>query len=148
MGLNDDHKTTIALIIVSLALALPALAASIAMACYICHDSRRVANWITETATPNVTTTATISHGDSVIGLDQMTIESYMKVVLGESKRLPGHEDAACCICLAEYDVKEIVRCIPECRHCFHAECIDEWLKMKGTCPVCRNSPSPARVDL
>nr|GEY17061.1 putative RING-H2 finger protein ATL21A [Tanacetum cinerariifolium] len=142
---KDNYKTMIALIIVSLALAFPTIAATIAMACYICRDSRRVAS---ETATPNVTTATTFSHGDSVIGLDQLTIESYMKVVLGESKRLPGHEDAACSICLAEYDVKEIVRCIPECKHCFHADCIDEWLKMKGTCPVCRNSPSPARVDV
>ncbi|KAI3693990.1 hypothetical protein L1987_76947 [Smallanthus sonchifolius] len=148
---GNKHQT-IALIIVSIALAVPAIAASIAMACYICRDHRRVAAWVARNATPSVTTTppdtATVSNGGMVIGLDQMTIESYTKVVLGESKRLPGHEDAACSICLSEYNVKEIVRCIPECRHCFHAACIDEWLKIKGTCPVCRNSPSPARADL
>ncbi|KAK9076367.1 hypothetical protein SSX86_004701 [Deinandra increscens subsp. villosa] len=148
---GNKHQI-IALTIVSIALGLPAIAASIAMACYICRDYRRVTNWVARNATPNATTltpdTATGSHGGMVIGLDQLTIESYTKVVLGESKRLPGHEDATCSICLSEYNAKEIVRCIPECRHCFHAECIDEWLKMKGTCPVCRNSPSPARVDI
>lgn len=140
----------IALIVVSIALAIPAIAASIAMACYICRDHRRVATWVARNTTPVVPTSTldTVSNGRMVIGLDQLTIESYTKVVLGESKRLPGHEDATCSICLSEYNVKEIVRCIPECRHCFHASCIDEWLKMKGTCPVCRNSPSPARVDL
>lgn len=138
---------TIALIIVSIALALPAIAASIAMAIYICKDYQRVATWIPTTNVTAVTPETTIiPHGTLIIGLDQLTLESYTKVVLGESKRLPGHEDAVCAICLSEYDVKEIVRCIPECRHCFHADCIDEWLKMKGTCPVCRNSPSPARV--
>ncbi|KAI3741376.1 hypothetical protein L1987_59048 [Smallanthus sonchifolius] len=148
---KSNKKMTIALIIVSIALALPAIAASIAMAWYICRDYRRVAAWVARNATPSVTTvtpeTAMVPHGGMVIGLDQLTIESYTKVALGESKRLPGHEDAACSICLSEYNVKEIVRCIPECRHCFHAECIDEWLKLKGTCPVCRNSPSPARAD-
>jgi hypothetical protein len=33
------------------------------------------------------------------------------------------------------------LRSIPECNHYFHAACIDEWLKMNGTCPICRNSP-------
>nr|XP_043619204.1 putative RING-H2 finger protein ATL21A [Erigeron canadensis] len=147
---KSSKKAMIALIIVSIALALPAIAASIAMAWYICRDYRRAATWIATAATRNITTVTpenpTISHHGLVIGLDQLTIESYTKVILGESKRLPGHDDATCSICLSEYDVKEIVRCIPECRHCFHADCIDEWLKMKGTCPVCRNSPSPARV--
>ncbi|KAJ0797494.1 putative chromatin regulator PHD family [Helianthus annuus] len=149
---KGNKKMTIALIIVSIALALPAIAASIAMAYYIWRDYRRVATWVSRNATRNVTAvtpeTAMVPHGGTVIGLDQLTIESYTKVALGESKRLPGHEDAACSICLSEYNVKEIVRCIPECRHCFHAECIDEWLKLKGTCPVCRNTPSPPRVDL
>ncbi|KAD3069061.1 hypothetical protein R6Q59_016952 [Mikania micrantha] len=148
-GKRSSKKTTIALVIVSIALALPAVAASIAMAWYVCRDYRSVAEWVARPSVTAVTPeTATIPRDDLVIGLDQVTIESYTKVALGESKRLPGHEDAACSICLSEYNAKEIVRCIPECRHCFHAECIDEWLKLKGTCPVCRNSPSPARVDL
>ncbi|XP_076898674.1 putative RING-H2 finger protein ATL21A [Bidens hawaiensis] len=149
---KSNKKMTIALIIVCIALALPAIAASMAMIYYIFRDYRRVATWVARNATPNVTAvtpeTAMVPHGGLVIGLDPLTIESYTKVALGESKRLPGHEDAACSICLSEYNVKETVRCIPECRHCFHADCIDEWLKLKGTCPVCRNSPSPARVDL
>ncbi|GAB2217453.1 hypothetical protein Droror1_Dr00000645 [Drosera rotundifolia] len=77
-------------------------------------------------------------------GLDQSTIETYTKVVLGESCRVPGVNDSVCPICLSEYTANEIIRCIPECQHCFHADCIDEWLRMNGTCPLCRNSPSPA----
>ncbi|KAL5061280.1 hypothetical protein RYX36_032884 [Vicia faba] len=80
------------------------------------------------------------------VGLDESTIESFEKIVLGESRRLPGveHNDGTgCCpICLSEYNSKDIIRCVPECRHCFHAHCIDEWLRMNTTCPICRNSPS------
>jgi hypothetical protein len=76
-----------------------------------------------------------------VMGLDGPTIESYPKIVLGESKRLPKVDDATCAICLSEYEPKETLRTIPQCQHCFHADCIDEWLKLNGTCPVCRNSP-------
>lgn len=75
------------------------------------------------------------------MGLDGPTIESYPKIVLGESKRLPKVDDATCAICLSEYEAKETLRTIPPCQHCFHADCIDEWLKLNGTCPVCRNSP-------
>ncbi|CAH8279456.1 unnamed protein product [Arabidopsis lyrata] len=77
----------------------------------------------------------------NVMGLDGPTIESYPKIVLGESKRLPKVDDATCAICLSEYEAKETLRTIPPCQHCFHADCIDEWLKLNGTCPVCRNSP-------
>lgn len=80
----------------------------------------------------------------STPGLDEGTIESYTKVILGESRRLPGPNNITCPICLSDYHAKETVRCIPECQHCFHADCIDEWLRLKGSCPVCRNSPSPA----
>ncbi|CAE5958687.1 unnamed protein product [Arabidopsis arenosa] len=77
-----------------------------------------------------------------ITGLDRSTIESYKKVELGESRRLPGTNGIICPICLSEYASKETVRCIPECDHCFHVECIDEWLKIHGSCPVCRNSRS------
>ncbi|KAJ8534823.1 hypothetical protein K7X08_016551 [Anisodus acutangulus] len=76
-------------------------------------------------------------------GLDDGTIQSYQKVVLGESRWLPGLNARTCPICLVEYIAGESIRLIPLCQHCFHAHCVDEWLKMKATCPVCRNSPPP-----
>ncbi|KAJ4838524.1 RING-H2 finger protein atl22 [Turnera subulata] len=94
------------------------------------------------------TTTAAVSPQPdiAIMGLDESTIASYKKVVLGESKRLPGHNDSICAICLSEYSSNETVRCIPECEHCFHADCIDEWLRLNSACPVCRNLPSQAHV--
>lgn len=82
----------------------------------------------------------------TLMGLDESAIESYEKVVLGESKRLPRPDDSTCAICLSEYKSKDTVRCIPECKHCFHADCIDVWLRIKGVCPVCRNFPSHAQA--
>lgn len=73
-------------------------------------------------------------------GLDQSTIETYKKVELGESRRLPGTNGIICPICLSEYASKETIRLMPECDHCFHVECIDVWLKLHGSCPLCRNS--------
>lgn len=44
-----------------------------------------------------------------------------------------------CSVCLEEYVVGDVVRTIP-CFHSFHATCIDEWLKNKAVCPVCKHS--------
>lgn len=74
-------------------------------------------------------------------GLDGPTIDSYPKIVLGESRRLPKPEDNTCSICLSEYKPKETLKTIPECQHCFHVDCIDEWLRLNASCPICRNSP-------
>ncbi|KAG7029595.1 putative RING-H2 finger protein ATL69, partial [Cucurbita argyrosperma subsp. argyrosperma] len=81
-----------------------------------------------------------------MVGLDGSIIESYPKLVLGESRRLPAPNHGPCSICLSDYQPYDSVRCIPDCRHCFHSACVDEWLRMSATCPLCRNSPAPTPV--
>ncbi|KAI6697812.1 hypothetical protein NL676_017931 [Syzygium grande] len=85
--------------------------------------------------------TAVAPHSAHIPGLDVVVIESYPKIVLGESKRLPKPDDSTCPICLSDYQPKETLKTIPQCNHCFHVDCIDEWLRLNATCPVCRNSP-------
>lgn len=70
---------------------------------------------------------------------------------LGETSKsvvVPRPNDTLCSICLSEYTSKETLKCLPECQHCFHAQCIDPWLKLHNSCPICRNSPSslPSKV--
>jgi len=43
----------------------------------------------------------------------------------------------SCAICLCEYESNDLLRQMP-CRHLFHKECVDEWLKLKRTCPLCK----------
>ncbi|XP_004146803.1 putative RING-H2 finger protein ATL69 [Cucumis sativus] len=78
-----------------------------------------------------------------MVGLHGSIIESYPKLVLGESRRLPPPNNGPCSICLSDYKPHDSVRCIPDCRHCFHSDCVDQWLRMSATCPLCRNSPAP-----
>ncbi|TQE13452.1 hypothetical protein C1H46_001019 [Malus baccata] len=75
-----------------------------------------------------------------------LSIQQQM-LVLGESRRLPGHNDTTCAICFSEYLTKETVRCTPECKNCFHADCVDGWLKLNSSCPGCRNNPSPSQAN-
>ncbi|KDO46573.1 hypothetical protein CISIN_1g035703mg [Citrus sinensis] len=53
-----------------------------------------------------------------------------------------------CSICLCDYKPKDSVRCIPDCHHCFHADCVDEWLRMSATCPLCRSSPATPLAEV
>ncbi|KAG5014139.1 hypothetical protein AAZX31_09G243900 [Glycine max] len=46
-------------------------------------------------------------------------------------------EDAECCICLSAYDDGAELRELP-CNHHFHCTCIDKWLLINATCPLCK----------
>ncbi|CAL5187425.1 unnamed protein product [Lathyrus oleraceus] len=76
-----------------------------------------------------------------MFGLDRSRIEQYPKIQLSESGQLPRSIDNVCSICLSEYKPTETLRSIPQCNHHFHVDCIDVWLKMNATCPLCRNLP-------
>ncbi|TYG49296.1 hypothetical protein ES288_D10G082600v1 [Gossypium darwinii] len=55
-----------------------------------------------------------------------------------EKERLISGEDAACCICLANYVDNDELRELP-CDHVFHVECVDKWLKINASCPLCKS---------
>ncbi|XP_031101023.1 E3 ubiquitin-protein ligase At4g11680-like isoform X2 [Ipomoea triloba] len=42
-----------------------------------------------------------------------------------------------CCICLASYSEKEEIRQLP-CSHIFHLKCVDQWLRIISSCPLCK----------
>jgi hypothetical protein len=50
-------------------------------------------------------------------------------------------EDAKCAICLAAYEPGEDIRFLPcdSKKHHFHNQCIDEWLRISGSCPYCKH---------
>ncbi|KAK7265550.1 hypothetical protein RJT34_33170 [Clitoria ternatea] len=46
-------------------------------------------------------------------------------------------DDAECCICLSAYDDGVELRQLP-CGHHFHCACVDKWLYINATCPLCK----------
>lgn len=54
-----------------------------------------------------------------------------------ENERPISSEDAVCCICLAKYTDDDLLRELP-CTHFFHTECVDKWLKINASCPLCK----------
>ena len=66
---------------------------------------------------------------------------------------MPSFQDGECSVCLTAFEEGDQVRELP-CGHCYHAECIDEWLLDKGrkpsgveglrglaSCPLCKRMP-------
>ncbi|TYI27057.1 hypothetical protein ES332_A05G152900v1 [Gossypium tomentosum] len=55
-----------------------------------------------------------------------------------------GHE-VECVVCLSKVCKGEKLRSLPICHHSFHLDCIDSWLRVRPTCPLCRISVAPER---
>ncbi|XP_019150875.1 PREDICTED: RING-H2 finger protein ATL66 [Ipomoea nil] len=71
-------------------------------------------------------------------GLDPCVIDG-IPITLHRSSGNGGGE-AECCICLGIFQDGDKVKSLPQCRHCFHSECVDKWLRTQSNCPLCRTS--------
>ena len=81
-------------------------------------------------------------------GLDEATVHSYPKLLYSQAKLRKGDSIASCCsICLGDYKDTEMLRMLPDCAHIFHLKCVDPWLRMHPSCPICRNSPIPTPLS-
>ncbi|KAL5722835.1 RING-type E3 ubiquitin transferase [Ranunculus cassubicifolius] len=62
------------------------------------------------------------------------SIEAMPKVVVTEDDK----EKECCPICIEDWVIGEEAREMP-CKHRYHGKCIEKWLNMHGSCPVCRH---------
>lgn len=48
-------------------------------------------------------------------------------------------KDSQCCICNDDYTIGETIKILPcNHHHIFHPTCIDSWLQVNASCPLCR----------
>ncbi|KAK8965020.1 E3 ubiquitin-protein ligase ATL6 [Platanthera guangdongensis] len=74
-------------------------------------------------------------------GLDRVVLESIPTLVYAEvQEHKIGKGALECAICLNEFENDETIRLLTKCDHVFHQECIDVWLDIHVTCPVCRTN--------
>jgi len=50
---------------------------------------------------------------------------------------LPGNQ-TSCPVCLGSFEKGESLKSLPACVHFFHEQCIDTWLLVGHSCPVCK----------
>ncbi|GJN38562.1 hypothetical protein PR202_gb27617 [Eleusine coracana subsp. coracana] len=50
-----------------------------------------------------------------------------------------GGGEETCSVCLGAFQAGETVRLLPVCLHLYHVDCIDPWLNVHSTCPICRS---------
>ncbi|XP_004496104.1 RING-H2 finger protein ATL70-like [Cicer arietinum] len=55
-------------------------------------------------------------------------------------KSINNSSSCCCSICLMDYKESDLLRMLPGCGHFFHVTCVDPWLRMNLTCPVCRKT--------
>ncbi|KAK7320742.1 hypothetical protein VNO77_30499 [Canavalia gladiata] len=54
--------------------------------------------------------------------------------------------DIKCCICQEEYVVGDEVGSL-QCEHRFHVVCVQEWLRLKNWCPICKVSAAQSNCS-
>nr|XP_034580722.1 E3 ubiquitin-protein ligase Os03g0188200-like [Setaria viridis] len=64
----------------------------------------------------------------------------------GDDKPRRSSSVLLCAVCLEDVRAGEVVRQLPACRHLFHGDCVDAWLRAHRTCPLCRCDLSPPNV--
>ncbi|KAK2971301.1 hypothetical protein RJ640_001327 [Escallonia rubra] len=89
-----------------------------------------------------ISSEATSTVLSTVQGLDEATLLTYPKLLYSQAKL---HR---CSVCLADYKATDTLRLLPDCGHLFHLKCIDPWLMLHPTCPICRSSPKPSPLSL
>ncbi|KAL4576701.1 hypothetical protein LXL04_012799 [Taraxacum kok-saghyz] len=84
-------------------------------------------------------------------GVDDAVLMTFPAIAYSDHPAPPKVDSAdgsGCSICLGDYKPTDVIRLLPKCDHFFHRKCVDTWLKVHPTCPVCRNSPLPDKLSI
>ncbi|RRT67563.1 hypothetical protein B296_00002097 [Ensete ventricosum] len=67
-------------------------------------------------------------------------IDSLPLFSLASSLAVLPKSSPDCSVCLCPFRPQDELRLLPACRHAFHSQCVDTWLRSTPSCPLCRAS--------
>ena len=70
---------------------------------------------------------------------EQPSMEQVAQIINSHQafKYEAGKEEQSCVICLLKLEKGQMVKGL-QCSHKFHSKCINNWLKVKLRCPLCK----------
>lgn len=72
-------------------------------------------------------------------GLTEEVINMFPMVPVNRrTTAAAGGDELQCSICLG--GLMELMKVLPVCGHGFHSQCVDPWLRLHASCPLCRAS--------
>ena len=75
--------------------------------------------------------------GAEDIIIDRLTTEVYHAPdSTCNAEEMKTHQ-ITCHICLNDYQAEDELRVMP-CKHKYHKDCLDQWLKLNSVCPICK----------
>ncbi|CAM0902006.1 unnamed protein product [Alopecurus aequalis] len=77
--------------------------------------------------------------GNVSTGLSEEDVMKHLRQRKFSSWRLSSMEYEPCCICQEEYVDGDDLGTL-HCGHDFHSGCIRQWLVVKNSCPICKNT--------
>ncbi|XP_042067968.1 E3 ubiquitin-protein ligase MBR2-like isoform X2 [Salvia splendens] len=54
-------------------------------------------------------------------------------------------DDVKCSICQEEYVKGDAIGELVKCEHAYHIACINQWLRLKNWCPICKSAAAPSQ---
>lgn len=85
-------------------------------------------------------------------GNGPITTAQYLKLIERKNpasrfKAGLKEESKECSVCLSTFEEGEEIRKLKQCKHTFHKDCLDTWLRQDcATCPLCRRSVLPEEI--
>lgn len=81
-----------------------------------------------------------LSHGLDPTSINMLPIVLHRSRTTADDDNVGDSDERECCICLGVFEDGDKLKILPKCRHCYHGECVDMWLRTRSSCPLCRNS--------